>query len=148
MIEIAAEARAVVIEREFAHPPEKIWRALTQPHLMEEWLMKNDFAAVVGHRFNLRGEWGGVLDCEVLEVEPHRTLSYTWDFDHEDPAFNLKSVVTFTLTPTGGGTLLRMEQAGFRPEQKQASGGAQLGWRQFLAKLEAVLERQGAGGNG
>ena len=62
--------------------------------------MKNDFKPVVGHRFNLRGDWGGVLDCEVLAVEPNRTLSYTWNFAHDDAAYDLKSVVTFTLTPT------------------------------------------------
>ena len=115
MIAAATETRSAVVEREFPHPPEKLWRALTQPHLIEEWLMKNDFKPVVGHSFNLRGDWGGVLDCKVLEVEPHRTLSYTWDFKHEDVAFNLKSVVTFTLTPTSAGTHLRVEQAGFRP---------------------------------
>lgn len=130
----------VVVERDFAAPPEKLWRALTQPHLIAEWLMQNDFAPKVGHRFNLRGEWGGVLDCEVLELEPERTLAYSWDFAHDDPAFNLKSVVTFTLVPTAAGTHLRMEQAGFRPEQKQASGGAKMGWAQFMGKLETVLE--------
>ena len=135
----ASETRSVVIEREFGHPPEKIWRALTQPHLIEAWLMKNDFKPDVGHRFNLSGDWGGVLDCEVLEVEPNETLSYTWDFAHDDPAFDLKSVVTFTLTPTGSGTHLRMEQEGFRPDQKQAFGGARAGWQQFLGKLEEVL---------
>jgi uncharacterized protein YndB with AHSA1/START domain len=66
MTNIATEALSVVVEREIPFPPEKIWRALTQPHLIEEWLMKNDFKPVVGHRFNLRGDWGGVLDCEVL----------------------------------------------------------------------------------
>jgi len=137
----ATETRSVVVEREIPHPPEKIWRALTQPHLMEEWLMKNDFKPAVGHRFNLRGDWGGVLDCEVLEVEPNRTLSYTWNFAHDDAAYNLQSVVTFTLTPTRTGTRLRVEQAGFRPEQKQALGGANAGWRQFLEKLEQLLAR-------
>jgi len=135
------ETRSVVIEREFAHPPEKLWRALTQPHLIEEWLMKNDFAPNVGHRFKLRGEWGGVLDCEVLEVEPQRTLAYTWDYANDDPAYALKSVVTFTLTPTSSGTHLRMEQEGFRPDQKQAFGGAHAGWKQFFAKLDDVLTR-------
>ena len=137
------EALAVVVERDLPYPPEKIWRALTQPHLIAEWLMQNDFAPVVGHRFNLRGEWGGVLDCEVLAVEPHRTLSYTWNFTHEDAAYNLRSVVTFTLTPTDTGTRLRMEQSGFRPDQKQAYGGAHAGWQQFFAKLEEVLARTG-----
>jgi uncharacterized protein YndB with AHSA1/START domain len=137
----STETRTVVVEREIAHPPEKLWRALTQPHLIEEWLMKNDFAPVVGHRFNLRGEWGGVLDCEVLAIEPNRMLSYTWDFAHDDAAYNLKSIVTFTLTPTSSGTHLRMEQSGFRPEQKQAFGGAKHGWQQFFANLDQVLAR-------
>ena len=137
----SAETRSVVVERDFPHPPEKLWRALTQPHLIEAWLMRNDFAPVAGHRFNLRGDWGGVLDCEVLVVDPERTLTYSWDFAHEDPAYNLKSVVTFSLTPTSGGTRLRMEQSGFRPDQPQALGGARVGWKQFLARLEELLAR-------
>ena len=136
-----SETRTVVVEREFPFPPEKLWRALTQQHLMEEWLMKNDFAPSVGHRFNLRGEWGGVLDCEVLTLEPHKTLSYTWDYNNDDPLYALKSVVTFTLTPTGSGTHLRMEQEGFKPHQKQAFGGAHGGWRQHLENLEKVVAR-------
>jgi uncharacterized protein YndB with AHSA1/START domain len=141
MTDAATETRTVVVEREIPHAPEKIWRALTQPHLIEEWLMKNDFKPTVGHRFNLRGEWGGVLDCEVLAIEPQRSLAYTWNFTHEDAAYDLKSVVTFTLTPTGAGTHLRVEQAGFRPSQKQAYGGAHAGWKQFFAKLDELLAR-------
>ena len=141
MTKTATETRSVVVERELPHPPEKLWRALTQPHLIEEWLMKNDFSPVVGHRFNLRGEWGGVLDCEVLEVEPNKMLSYTWNFAHADAAYDLRSVVVFTLTPTGAGTRLRMEQSGFRPDQRQAFGGANAGWQQFFAKLDQVLAR-------
>ncbi|MEA1673549.1 SRPBCC domain-containing protein [Nitrospirillum sp. BR 11163] len=129
---VASETRSVVIEREVPYPPEKIWRALTQPHLLAEWLMKNDFQATVGHRFDFRGDWGSV-DCQVLEVEPHRILSYSW------AAMGLDSVVTWTLTPSATGTRLRMEQAGFRPDQEQAYRGAQYGWTQFLGKLEQVL---------
>jgi uncharacterized protein YndB with AHSA1/START domain len=139
MSQTAPQTRSVVVERELPHPPEKVWRALTRPHLIAEWLMQNDFKPAVGHSFNLRGEWGGVLDCEVLTVEPNRTLSYTWDFANDDPAYAMKSVVTFTLTPTPAGTHLRMEQAGFRPDQKQAYGGAHAGWKQFLTKLEEML---------
>jgi uncharacterized protein YndB with AHSA1/START domain len=141
MNESSTEVLSVVVEREIPHPPEKLWRALTQPHLIEEWLMKNDFKPVVGHRFKLRGDWGGVLDCEVLAIEPNKTLSYTWDFANDDPAYSLKSVVIFTLTPTTTGTHLRMEQSGFRPAQKQAYGGARQGWQQFLANLDQVLAR-------
>jgi len=82
-----------------------------------------------------------VLDCKVLAVEPNKTLSYTWDFAHDDAAYNLQSVVTFTLTPTSTGTHLRMEQSGFGPQQKQAYGGAHAGWQKFLANLEQLLGR-------
>jgi uncharacterized protein YndB with AHSA1/START domain len=137
MSEPSGETRSVVVEREFAFPPEKIWRALTQPHLIEEWLMKNDFMPVVGHRFNLRRapkpDVNIVVDCQVLVVEPNKSLSYTWG------ALGLESVVTWTLTPTSSGTHLRMEQSGFRSDQRQAYGGARMGWQQFFANLEQVV---------
>jgi uncharacterized protein YndB with AHSA1/START domain len=126
--------RSVVIEREMPHPPEKIWRALTQGSLIGEWLMKNDFQPVVGHRFNFRADWG-VIDCQVLAVEPNKTLSYTW------AAYGLGSVVTWILSPTSTGTHLRMEQSGFRPDQRQAYQGAKSGWQQFFAALQQVLAR-------
>jgi uncharacterized protein YndB with AHSA1/START domain len=136
MSNVATQTRSVIVEREIAFAPEKIWRALTQPHLIAEWLMKNDFQPVVGHSFNLRGDWGAV-DCQVRALEPNKTLSYTWD------AMGLESVVTWTLTPTrtGTGTLLRMEQSGFRPDQEQAYQGANYGWQNFFANLEQVLAR-------
>jgi uncharacterized protein YndB with AHSA1/START domain len=138
MTATATETRSVVVERDMPHPPEKLWRALTQPHLIAEWLMKNDFAPTVGHRFQLRGDWGGILDCEVLTVEPARTLAYTWEYNNDDPQFGLKSVVTFTLTRTEAGTHLRVEQTGFRSDQKQALGGALHGWTKFLDNLAQV----------
>jgi uncharacterized protein YndB with AHSA1/START domain len=134
MTSTATETRSVVVEREVAFAPEKIWRALTQPHLIAEWLMKNDFAPVVGHGFTLTGDWGSV-DCKVTAIEPNRTLAYTWD------AMGLESVVTWTLTPTGAGTHLRMEQAGFRPDQEQAYQGAKFGWQRFFGSLEQVLAK-------
>ena len=130
----ATETLSVVVEREIAYPPEKIWRALTQPHLIAEWLMNNDFKPVVDHRFSLSADWGAV-DCRVMAVEPNKTLTYTW------AAMGLESVVTWTLTATGAGTHLRMEQSGFRPDQQQAYQGAKYGWPKFLAKLEQVLAR-------
>jgi uncharacterized protein YndB with AHSA1/START domain len=96
--------------------------------------MKNDFKPVVDHRFKFTGDWGSV-DCQVKEVEPNRTLSYTWG------AMGLESIVVWTLTPTGTGTHLRMEQAGFRPDQQQAYQGARYGWQRFFASLEQLLGR-------
>jgi uncharacterized protein YndB with AHSA1/START domain len=126
------ETLSVVVEREVPFPPEKVWRALTQPELIEKWLMKNDFKPVVDHAFTLRADWGAV-DCKVLTVEPKKTLSYTW------AAYGLKSIVTWTLTPTSAGTRLRMAQSGFRPDQPQYYEGAKGGWQRFFAALEQVL---------
>ena len=134
MTEAAPATRSVIVERDLPHPPDKIWRALTQDHLIEEWLMKTDFRPVAGHRFNFRADWGSV-DCEVLTAEPNKTLSYTWG------AYGLASVVTWTLTATSTGTHLRMEQSGFRPDQEQAWQGAKNGWPRFVAALERVLAR-------
>jgi len=137
------ETRSVIVEREFPHPPEKIWRALTQPHLIEEWLMKNDFQPQPGHRFNFRADpqpgWNGVIDCEIMLVEPNKMLSFTWNSGEGDLA--IKSVVTLSLAPAGAGTLLRMEQTGFAPDQQQNYQGAKYGWQHFLGKLDQVLER-------
>lgn len=131
--------RTVLVEREIAQPAEKIWRALTQPHLIAEWLMTTDFKPVPGHRFTLRRaaspDMTIVIDCEVIEVAPHRTLSYSW------AAFGTDTVVTFTLTPTATGTLLRVEQAGFAADNKAAIKGATVSWRQFLGALDALLTR-------
>ena len=132
MNRVSTGTRSVIVEREIAHPPERIWRALTQPHLIEEWLLKNDFEPAVGHRFGLRADWGAV-DCQVLELEPNKTLSYTW------VSMGLESIVTWTLTPSGTGTHLRMEQSGFLASQEQAFQGAQYGWQRFFGNLEQVL---------
>lgn len=134
MTDTATELRTVTVEREIAYPPEKIWRALTQPHLIAEWLMNNDFAPVVDHSFKFTADWGSV-DCQVQTVEPNRTLAYSWD------AMGLESTVTWTLTASGSGTHLRMEQAGFRRDQEQAYQGAKIGWRHFFAALEQALAR-------
>ena len=130
----AGENSSVVIEQEFHHPPEKVWRALTEPHLIAEWLMKNDFVSEVGHRFSLDADWGAVA-CEVKTIEPHRTLIYSWDTK------DLRSVVTWTLVPTETGTLLRMEQTGFRPDQKSYYRGATAAWPRFLSRLGQVVDR-------
>jgi uncharacterized protein YndB with AHSA1/START domain len=129
--------RSLVIEKEMPHPLEKVWRALTQGPLIKEWLMDNDFQPVVGHGFNFRStpmpKWDGVIDCEVLVVEPEKRLSYSWN------ALGLESVVVWTLVPTTAGTLLRMEHSGFRPDQDANYQGANYGWQKFVGGLERVV---------
>lgn len=129
--------RTVIVERQVPHPPEKIWRALTQPHLIEEWLMKTDFQLVKGQKFTLRNQprpdVSVVIEGEVLAIEPHRTLSYSWR------AFGLDSTVTFTLEPTPTGTIIRMEQTGFGPDQDLAYKGSRAAWTQYLAALDRFI---------
>ncbi len=138
-----AGMRSILIEKELPYPPEKIWRALTQAPLMKEWLMDNDFQPVVGHIFHFRtapiAHWNGVTDGEVLVVEPHERLSYTWNASGEEAAKGLKTVVVWTLTRTKSGTLVRMEQSGFRPEEEANYRGASYGWQRFFGGLERVL---------
>lgn len=130
--------RSVVVEREFSHPPQKVWRALTESSLIEQWLMKNDFQPTAGHSFTLRADpapnWNGVIDCRVLTIEPRKTLSYAWG------TLGMESIVTFTLTPTDSGTHLRMEHSGFRPDQEAAYKGASYGWQRFIGNLARVID--------
>lgn len=145
MTEATTAMRSIVVEREMPHPPEKVWRALTQAPLIEDWLMANDFQAVVGHRFKLRAppqpHWNGVVDCEVLVVEPLERLSYSWNASGEEAAGGLKTVVTWTLRATQDGVLVRMEQSGFRPHEEANYQGAQYGWRRNIEALEQVAGR-------
>jgi uncharacterized protein YndB with AHSA1/START domain len=132
------DTKTLTIEREMPHAPEKIWRALTQPALIAEWLMKNDFQPVVGHKFKLRADpvpqWDGIIDCEVLIVEPSRKLSYSWS------TMGMETLVVWTLVATQTGTLLRMEHSGFRHEANYR--GAQYGWKGFLDALEGTVAKQ------
>ncbi len=133
----AETTRTVTIERVFPHPPEKLWRALTESPLLSQWLMNNDFVPTAGHKFQFRSDpvpnWNGIIDCEVLTVDPLKQLSYKWS------SMGLDSVVLFTLTPVENGTHLRMEHSGFRPDQEFAYKGATYGWQKFLGTLEQVL---------
>jgi uncharacterized protein YndB with AHSA1/START domain len=130
--------RSLVIEKEMSYPPEKIWRALTEGPLIKEWLMDNDFQPVVGHSFTLRStpmpNWNGIIDCEVLLVEPNKKISYRWG------SLGLETVVVWTLVATGDGTLVRMEQSGFGPDQESNYKGAQYGWQKFIGGLERVVD--------
>ncbi|MGE0408432.1 MAG: SRPBCC domain-containing protein [Amphiplicatus sp.] len=139
MSDVAKDTRALVFERQTPHALDKVWRALTQPWLIEEWLMANDFVAEVGHHFTLRKQplpgWSGVVHCEVLTVEPPRRLAYRWG-DGTESDSGVQTIVTWTLTPHDGGTLVRMEQSGFRPPDDLAHTRMGPWWRRVLERLE------------
>jgi uncharacterized protein YndB with AHSA1/START domain len=136
MSNTTAPTRTLVIEKEMPHPPAKVWRALTQASLIDQWLMSNDFKPVVGHKFTLRtapvANWNGIIECQVLLVEPSSRLTYSWG------SMGLDSSVAWTLTPTQGGTHVRMEQSGFGPDQDANYKGATYGWQKFIGGLERV----------
>jgi uncharacterized protein YndB with AHSA1/START domain len=126
------------MERVFPHAPEKVWRALTESPLLAQWLMKNDFAPVVGKRVQFRAEpvggWDGIVDADVRVVEPMKRLEYSW------VSMGFVTELLWTLTPVEGGTHLRFEQSGFGPGMEQAYKGATYGWQKFLGRLETMLE--------
>jgi uncharacterized protein YndB with AHSA1/START domain len=141
-----SETHAITVEKVFPYAPEKIWRTLTTSELIGRWLMPNDFAPRVGHRFNFRtkpmGDWDGVVHCEVLDCEPPRLLRYSWKGGSDsNPAYGsrLDSVVTWTLTPVDGGTHVRMVHDGFVfPGNRFAFDAMSPGWGRVLDSIGRV----------
>lgn len=140
------QTKSIVVERLIPHSAEKIWRALTVPELVAEWLMQNDFAPQEGHRFTFRASpvpgWSGVTNCVVLKVEAPRLLAYSWG-DGSRSDSGLKTVVTWSLTPEGAATRVRMEHSGFRPADERGYVGMGSGWPRILERLEQVAAKQG-----
>lgn len=136
--------KSIVVERLMPHPPAKVWRALTSAPLIAEWLMKNDFEPRVGHRFTFQATpmpgWKGYTNCEVLEVDEPRRLVYAWG-DGTESDSGLKTIVTWTLEPRDGGTFVRMEHAGFRPQDEGGYRGMGGGWPRILARLEEIAAK-------
>ena len=128
------------LDFDLKHPPEKVWRALTDPALLEKWLLPViGFELAPGAAFTFKTQpypnWDGIVNCRMLEIEPLRKLRYAWTVPFLD------TVVTFTLAPTAAGTRLSILQSGFRPEQKQELGGARYGWKMMGDKLIELLGR-------
>lgn len=137
-----AETRSVVIERVFPHAPAKVWRALTDGELLARWMMPNDFRAEVGRRFTFRsqpvGHWNGIVDCEVLEIEPLKRLVIRWSVGEGTPG-QLVTTIVYTLSSEGDGARLRLVQSGFTPEQENNRRGAEFGLARMLDNLAALL---------
>ena len=135
-----SQTESLSFEFDLRHPPEKVWRALTDPALLTEWLLPVvELKLEPGAAFSFKTQpypgWDGIVKCRMLEIEPQRKLSYTWDVPF------LATVVTFTLTPTASGTRLSLVQSGFKPDQKQNFGGARYGWTMMGGKLVDLLAR-------
>ena len=135
-----AQTESLSFEVDLRHSPEKVWRALTDPVLLAEWLLPViGLKLETGAAFTLKAQpfpdWDGTVNCQMLEIEPLRKLSYTWRVPFLD------TVVTFTLTPIPTGTRLSIVQSGFKPDQKQNFGGSRYGWKMIGEKLVDLLER-------
>jgi uncharacterized protein YndB with AHSA1/START domain len=137
---VASQTESISFEFDLQHPPEKVWRALTDPALLAEWLLPViDLKLEPGAAFTFKTQpypgWDGIVNCRILEIEAQRKISYTWSVPFLD------TVVTFTLTPTMSGTRLYIVQSGFKPDQKRESGGARYGWKMMGGKLVDLLAR-------
>lgn len=135
-----SQTETLVFELDLAHAPAKVWRALTAPELLPEWLLPAvGLELEPGAAFTLQAPpqpgWDGTVHCRMVEVEPERRLRYTWLVG------DLDTLVTFTLTPTDSGTRLVIVQSGFRPDQKRNFGGARYGWKTMGGRLVDLLAR-------
>jgi len=135
-----AQTDSLSLDFDLHHAPEKVWRALTDPALLAEWLLPViGFKLEPGAEFMFKTQpypgWDGTVSCRMLEIEPNRKLSYTWTVPF------LETIATFTLTPSALGTRLSIVQSGFKPEQKREFGGARYGWKMMGGKLVDLLER-------
>jgi uncharacterized protein YndB with AHSA1/START domain len=151
-VETTTETRDIVVEDLLPHAPALVWKALTTSALIARWLMPNDFQPVVGRAFHFRtkpmGDWDGVVDCEVLAVEPERRLIYSWRGKAGMPGA-LDTTVTWTLVAEGAGTRLRMVHAGFRlPENASAYAAMSPGWGRILEQIAAVIAEEPAASSG
>lgn len=146
----------IVVEMEYAHSPARVWRALTDPRAIAAWLMDNDFAPHVGHRFTFRTTpapgFDGIVRCEVLEVDEPRRLVYRW------AGGGIDTTVTWTLTPSPDGTHLRLVHDGFHGlKGRMIKRILEKGWRskilvsslpRVLSELEPVTTTAGNGERG
>lgn len=136
----ASQTEAIQFVFDLGHPPEKVWRALTEPALLSEWLLPiTTFPLQPGAAFRFQAPaqpgWDGRVEGRMIEVDPMHHITYAWVVGE------LHTVVRFTLTPTPAGTHLELVQSGFRADQKQNFGGARYGWRMMGERLVALLGR-------
>ncbi|MES2449857.1 MAG: SRPBCC domain-containing protein [Pseudomonadota bacterium] len=142
--ESRAETYDIVVDEVFPHAPETIWKTLTDGTAMGRWLMApTGFDPVEGARFTFRttpaGEWDGVINCQVLEVVENQRLAFAWKGGHAGNAgygSPLDTIVTWTLTPAGDGTRVRMVHSGFElPKNERAFSTMSQGWKKVVPTM-------------
>ncbi len=131
------QAANIQLEQFIKQPPDRVWRALTDPALHAQWWAAGDVRPVVGHRFTLdMGPTFGQQPCEVLAVENEQLFSYAF------ASGTLNTTITWRLQPENNGTRLFLEQAGFdldSPPGKMAFNGMSAGWPNILTRIEPLL---------
>ncbi|WP_345950747.1 SRPBCC domain-containing protein [Mucilaginibacter sp. PAMB04274] len=139
--------RDIIVTWYFEQSPAQVWQCLTQPELLSQWFMKNDFKAEVGHQFTFISKpiravnWDGIVYCEVLESTPEHKLVYTWKGGPKPGIINLDTILTWTLTPQNGGTLLRLEHKGFKGIKNYLSSFMmEKGWGKVLRRFQQTLK--------
>jgi len=137
-----SQTETLSFEFDLKHSPEKVWRALTDPKLLAEWLLPVvNLKLEPGQAFTFHTQpypgWDGTVNCRFVEIEAQRKLSYTWVVGDME----IDTVVTFTLAPTAAGTRVSLVQSGFRADQKKNFGGARYGWRLMGERLLDLLAR-------
>jgi len=141
----------VVRVLDIPRPRERVWEALTDKVLLEQWLHPNDFEPRLGHRFQFRlparpevGFPGMVVQSEVLAFDPPWLLVLAWNA--EPPVSETR--VTFRLEPLGEegeSTRLHFEHAGFdldHPIGIRARQGAEFGWKTMVDRFVALLDAE------
>jgi uncharacterized protein YndB with AHSA1/START domain len=142
--------REVRLDIVYPHPPERIWKALTDRKALEKWLMPNDFLPCLGHRFHFIKEGNGteegpgkrkreVVECEVIELDAPRRLAYTWRSDPETPP----ELVSWTLEPVEAGTRLRLEHIALEDAAAPFTAHLDPQWKKRVqSRLAAYLGRK------
>jgi uncharacterized protein YndB with AHSA1/START domain len=144
------DPRTIRLDQFLPHPPERVWRALTDPELLARWFMPVDFKLEVGHRFSFHTDprpnvkWRGTCHCQVLAFETGKMLRYSWADPEQDNG--LDSTVTWWLEAEGTGTRLFLEHDGFDPDNpyqamsRRIMGDPGKGWTGVVRRLAQTLD--------
>jgi uncharacterized protein YndB with AHSA1/START domain len=159
--------RSIKLKYSLPYKPEHVWLALTDAGLLGKWFMENDLKPALHREFTFRMApqkgWDGITYCKVTAIEPPSHIAYTYQGSasgekalacagiHSETAdkaakgifAELNTTVSFTLTPTCGGTTLQLTHTGFTGLKLViVSLIMQMGWKkQLLKKLPLVLEK-------